>query len=312
MPDHLRKTTLRRSENADLWKRFIQPHDWTQAQRRFPGAPWRLYLKPYGTFPSNAWDHFRKTARWVWKTAHAGGVRPGQNRLTLEKILKINSLVLKGTTSRARNILRNILPVSASRALTEMSAVYENHGVQYQNPDGLDIRVEGFWPLKKKSIDFVAAYHELCTRTTVSAATVRKFRRLLRRSFDGRSRHWRVFYLLDRRAIVSQLRRILVWYRKETARISRESRLKPADPVELAGEVLVLAVKMQRYIDITHIAVDGSGRTGQWVQVYVFLQFGQPAPAPAPFQYRRHGPHCGDVYLPLSKAIQKARSGSFE
>ncbi len=290
---------------TEIWKRFIDPRDWNKASRRFPDSPWKLYLKPSGFFPHWSWTNYKRAVRWVLERSSLGGIRPKQNKLTVQSIMNLNSLVLEGAPKKAGQIFRGRGILSVCRTQIEVRSAFSD-GLYYKNPDGLLLRVEGFWPLREKSLDFFCAFRSLEKSGDHKPVPLKKFRNMLYKTVDQKDDYWRVYFLICPDDVQNQLDRIVKWYDKEVDRILLH--YTPNDPVRL-DEIVKLAVKMQRYIDITHVARDGSARTSKLVQDYVCLQFGVQPPEPVLMDHGDAYILAGSAYLPLEKAIQMAKRG---
>lgn len=286
--------------SKDLWRKFIDPIHWSEAESRFPLEPWRYYLLPEGENEPEKWDYFQKAAVWVWERARQKrGAR--RESLTLKEVLQINSLVMRGSAEHWESSLRQDRSIFNFRTANEIRRVFLKGGTQYDNPDGLNLRVEGYWPSGKQSLDFFSSCRDLANAKNSESWEVAfsKFRSLLYPAVTEEAERWQVYFLTRRSDLEAQLQQVLDWYaRRETDLLSGRA--------IIATEVKELAVKMQRYMDIAQFCMDGSGRTSKLISDYVFLRFGLVPPAPVLYEAYGRAWENG-TYLPLREALEAIR-----
>jgi len=290
-----------------LSRRFIDPSDWGKARATFPHSPWKFYLAPRGDFPQKAWLNFCTAARFVQECAlrdlRQENIKTG---LRLKDILTISAIVINGHKSSLINLPRNFITYF-TLSIAQIKEVFKNCTTAYKNDDNLDIRVEGFWPINKNFLEFVCLVFKLrkgaysAERSNDSAA--RKLQRLLYQRANKRTRYWHSYGLISLQDRKDQLKRIIKWYNFQAENILKTSIFGSYD---YKRRVTILAVKMQRYVDITHLCIDGSSRTSRFVQDYVFLRFGLYPPLAPIFKFRNHYYDIG-TYLPLDEALQVFR-----
>ncbi len=297
-----------RADSPELWRKFIDPADWSEAVRQFPSAPWKLYLMPAGQYTPKEWNHFKRAVRWVWKKA-AENRSQRREKLSVRDLLKINALVIFGDSTLWRKTLRNNRPIFNYRTTEEILRVYESGSCLYRNGDGLPLRIDGFWPAEAASLDFFTCCRALAATPFDKnpkqwEKVLRHFKTLLHQKVSGRGEKWQVYFTTRRKDLIKQLEIILDWYQAQANRLLAAQESAGFHP----REVLELAVKMQRYVDMTQFCMDGSGRTSKLVQEYIFLRFGYFPPKPVYYEAYRRGWENG-TYLPLKKAIQMQRRG---
>jgi hypothetical protein len=288
---------------SDLWQKFVDPVHWNEAQSRFPLEPWRYYLLPEGENEPEKWDYFQKAALWVCETA--GQKRGARSEsLTLKELLQIHSLVMRGNADLWERSLRQDRSIFNVRTKAEIRRVFPEGGTQYDNPDGLNLRVEGYWPSGKQSLDFFSSCRELANAKSSEAWEVAysKFRSLLYPAVTDEAERWQVYFLTRRSDLEAQLQQVLDWYaRRATDLLSGKA--------IVATQVKEVAVKMQRYLDIAQFCMDGSGRTSKLISDYVFLRFGMVPPAPVLYEAYGRAWENG-TYLPLREALEAVRSSN--
>ncbi len=298
----LKPTPLKRPPDEEVWKKFIDPSHWDDALKQFPDEPWRFFLQPAGQHPSLAWERFKQALDWIWDRA--------QTPLNLQSIVTINSLLLRGVPDQGLQIIRNYQPIFNFNEFRVLSGVFRDGSVYYENQDGLNIRVEGFWPKGKSSLEFFCVCRDLKqinpnTHRSAWEGASRRLNALLYSCLDEKVSEWGVYFLTNPAEIKAQLSAIMRWYECGVDRIhAAYSMYSP----EYQDAVLELAVKMQRYIDITQFSVDASGRTSKLVQDYIFIQFGIQPPDPVFFSFNGRAWVHG-TYLPLIEALRMARTG---
>ncbi len=306
----IKPSVLKRPSGEEVWKKFIDPSYWIAALQQFPSEPWRLFLKPTGQQPAQAWERFQQALNWIWKRADVPNLAPSEKMLDLQSIVTINSLILRGISDPELQMIRNYQPIFNFNEFQVLNCVFQDRSVCYKNQDGLNIRVEGFWPKGKSSLEFFCACRKLkeinpnAHRNEWEKAA-KYLNSLLYSCFDERFSEWGVYFLSDSEEIKAQLSAIIQWYEGEVDRICESYFMHGS---EYQNAVLELAVKMQRYIDMTQFSMDASGRTSKLVQDYIFIQFGIQPPDPILFSYYGRAWVHG-TYLPLIEALQMARSG---
>lgn len=299
-------------DSPELWRKFIDPADWAKAQKRHPKAPWKFYLKPEGQNDPEKWEYFQRAARWVWKRA-AENQRRADECLMLRDILKINALVMHGNAALWQSVLRKERPIFNYRSAEEILRVYKEGTCFFKNRDGLSLRVEGFWPAEKMSLEFFAACRALSglsfdENPKAWGKAFLKFKSMLYSRIPKRSGgKWQVYFLTRRKDLTRQMEALLNWYNKSASRLLR---LRAKNSLR-AREVFVLAVKMQRYIDIAQFCMDGSGRTSKLLQDYIILRFGHVPPRPVLFRAYGRAWENG-TYLPEKEALRMAGQGVVE
>lgn len=294
-------------QTLPLWQYFIDPADWHEASQSYPSAPWRLYLRPTGTEPAHAWENFQRAVAHTRRLAVTRRSKRSET-LTLKDILEINALVMSGDTSQWQSALRDDRPIFNTNSADKLRRVFKRNSTQYENDDRLSLRVEGFWPTNKMSVDFFIACRQLtrCAEDKKRSgwkSALEAFRGHLLEEIPSEAVTVQVYFLSSRKELERQLDQLLKWYNKQAAAILK---LKSAD--QSRQRVLELAVKMQRYLDIQQFCSDGSGRTSKLIQEYIFLRFGHFPPRPIPYQ--AFGQHWENgTYLPLELALEMARIG---
>lgn len=287
-----------------VWKRFVDPVHWAEAERRFPDAPWKFYLKPDGQNIPEQWGWFQEAFEYVCRSA-AEAASGRRALLTVNDILNLNAWVMTGDRTAGAQALRNNRPIFNCRTSAEIKRVYRKGSVFYTNEDGLHLRVDGFWPIDRLSIDFFAACRTLSASNYQNQPeqweeAYLKFQGMLYPQICAGHETWQVYFLTRREDLIAQLTRILQWFESQVAEIEgiRKENLKQRKAVELA-------VKMQRYIDICQFCMDGSGRTSKLVQDYILCYFGYPLTDPV--LYEAYGrPWENGTYLPLDEAVRMA------
>jgi len=294
-----------------LWKMFIDPKDWQKSLELFPDSPWEFYLKPHGEYSQPEWDYFCSAVSWVWNCARRRELRKG-GKLTLSFILSVNAILMTGDTRNWRSAIRNFRPIHCTKNNRAINSVYREGGTFYANPDGLDLRADGFWPEAKQSIDFFTACRHLSLAspqtdrlTWESALNNLKAQLYTRITGQSGEARWHIYFPSHPEEIEAQLRSIIQWYQGRIDVL--RDRLAATGELSLS-ELLEVAVKVQRYLDITHFCMDGSGRTSKLISDFTFLQFGLMPPAPVLFQYENEYFENG-TYLPLSEAIAMTELG---
>ncbi|MFM8312933.1 MAG: hypothetical protein ACKOA8_01480, partial [Deltaproteobacteria bacterium] len=112
-----------------------------------------------------------------------------------------------------------------------------------------------------------------------------------------------VWFLLDPKQIVQQLHAILKFYENESGRILETI---PRESKKFKRSVGILALKVQRYIDITHLAIDATSRTSRLIEEFIYWQFGLNSPKPNSIPYVGIQWH-RSAYLPFNRALQKLK-----
>ncbi len=286
----------------ELWRKFIDPADWLAAQCMFPQEPWRYYIHPQGEYAPQAWDHFQSAFAWVKELA---GSRVGNSveDLHLRDLLYIHALVLSGHPPLWPKALLRYQPIFNYRSSDEIHRVFESGSCHYLNGDGLNLRVEGFWPRGSHSLEFFARCR------SVAAVSYEKDPLRWEEAYDGlrvmlhsrvppSSGDWLVYFLTRPQDLVPQIEQVLLWYNLRATEL-----LRCAKEGLTRQRVLDLAVKMQRYVDIAQFGFDGSGRTSALVLDYVCMRFGYSPSKPT--LYEAYGQAWGNgTYLPMDDAIQ--------
>jgi len=291
-------------------KKFIDAKHWRFACSKFLRSPWQYYIKPCGQYSQSEWEYFKRAFSLVYEKAWGHKLfSPHRTKLTLDRILQINSILLTGKPLVSRILTYQVIyPLRPSHHIRQ---VFKESSLRYLNQDGLNIRVEGFWPVEKNSIDLFCARRKL--KDAIQAGSQgeclvwsRAVRKILYRHVPSGSKLVAIYFLMGPEDRAAQAKYILQWYNREVDRI-----LKTYCPKDESYRmaVLELAVKMQRYIDITHLGPNGSGRTSKLVQDYICLQFGIRPPDQVLFRFAGRYWENG-TYLPLDKALEMARRGS--
>jgi len=296
---------MRYLEKESLARRFIDPSDWNKAKAYSPRSPWKYYLKPKGSFKKEAWRNFCAAARFIQKRAirnrRIGGTK---EILSLKDILATSAFINYGRRPRPSDLPEQFTTYSTLNT-KQIKDVFKNCTTKYKNNDNLDIRIAGFWPINKDSLEFVCLICKLrklasFNKPKESSKIAFKIQRFLYSRADKKSRYWHCYSLLSYKKRIDQMKQIIKWYNIEANKILRTSIFKSKD---YRKKVTTLAAKLQRYVDITHLCMDGSGRLSRFMQDYVFLRFGlRPQVAPC-LKYRKHYYHFG-TYLPEEKAIK--------
>ena len=327
LPQHL---TL--EEKARRW---IDPGDWQEANLNFPEHEWLQYIEPSGTAEFADWINFQEAVDLVRGLATLP-LAPEAKSLTLHHLLLISQMVLEGKAGdldAARHIIRHFKPVHVWCSTTQITAAFEPGSKNIANPDGLDLRAEGFCPATASgefsesdcNPNFAIWLSSGDLYTSDDADIIQSAFETLREHLlpapqalaaDEAEAYWMVYSLVDPKEIEDQLERILAWYRGEVRRIVREHTFGSDGYVR---DVTVLATKMNRYVDLTHFPIDGSGRTSRLVSDYVFLQFGLPPPLPVIYHWppledpratdSTSNPVAFSTYMPLEKAVEMAEQG---
>jgi hypothetical protein len=296
-----------RPGSPDLWRKFIDPADWPKALGQFPKAPWKYYLLPRGQYTRDKWDYFQRANLWVWNKALKNS-KSRREKLTMRDIVEVNAVAMLGNPKKWSAVLRNNRPIFNIRRSEEIRRVYSSGTCFYKNADKLLIAIDGYWPEEEKSLEFFAHCRTLGavsyeTEPLKWKKAFANFKRMLYPKITKRAERWQVYFLTRRESLIRQLQMVLNWYNKKAAVI-----LKLKSGPEKSKKVLELAVKMQRYMDISQFCMDGSGRTGKLIQDYIFLRFGYYPLNPV--LYRAYGRTWENgTYLPLNKAIQMAQKG---
>lgn len=289
-------------DSGELWRKFIDPVHWREAELKFPGEPWKYYLKPTGQNEPQKWEFFNAAVRYIWNKA-ATNRNSSIETFTLQELLETNALVMLGDRAQWRNILRDNRPIFNCRTTDEIHRVYTNGSCVYHNEDGLKLQVDGFWPEGELSLDFFSSCRVLSGILIKESPTqwetaYASFRSMLLPKVSMTQGRWQVYFLTRRQQLETQLETVLAWYVNEANKLLAV----PKSSVD-RQRVLELAVKMQRYIDIAQFCMDGSGRTSKLIQDYIFLRFGYPPPNPVLYEAYGHAWENG-TYLTLKEAVQ--------
>ncbi len=296
-------------DKKSLIARFIDPADMKQACNLFPCSPWKYYLVPQGQYAKSAWRFFRKASAYVAASASRAISSRGREDLSIDQVLELYSLLVTGRKGQAESLVAVPLSVYNDRSYVELSQAFGG-GKLYRNPDGLDLRVEGFWPVGQESLDLFLA-RQLFTKSQAAgdwkgcdkaAAVIRKN---LYVKTTKKFPRWHLYWLISPQARLNQLEGILRWYHREVKLVSKSQQ---QGETSFSKKVCVLAVKMQRYFDAAHVFPDGSGRISRFMGDYVFLRFGFMPPRPVLYTFMGKAYENG-TYLPFVKALEMARQG---
>ncbi len=296
----------------DLLARFLDAQDWNAAHQKFPKTPWKFYCKPHGQYPNRGWSYFKKAYLRAWTKANRPAAslheRIINNRLSLDFIIELNSLMLFGESRPAEEVIRNYIPVHRQLLSSKMKHLFVGNGTQYKNADRLNLRVEGFLPFEESQLVNLAFSRSLDSSKDLKQIKLRVkgLRREIQKRFPEQEKKNVVYFLLSPHQIQRQLKSILNFYNKECRRILRDI---PSDSPHFYSTVAVLALKMQRYLDMTHLAIDATSRTTRLVEEYIYWQFGFPSPDPKPILLYKNKWH-RLAYLPFELAKKKVKSKS--
>lgn len=291
-----------------LWKKFIDPADWEPAQAICTAEPWTYYMLPGPMqYPNEAWLNFQKGCRLIIEKA--GTPPDGKvDVITIQDLFEINALILTGDAINWTAALRSNRPIFNCHKPADLLRVFSK-GTKYNNTDGLEISVDGFRPANQTSIDFFVACRLLGkvdseTSPEQMLQIHRQFLSQLDTQVNASHNLWQIYFLTVADDISRQLQVILNWYRDSTKSIFELPKNSPATK----RKIVELAVKMQRFIDITQFCADGSGRTSKLIQDYIFLRFGIKPPAPVVYNAHQRSWSNG-TYLTLEEALEMTEAG---
>jgi len=295
---------MRFYRNNDVVRKFIDAKDWKAACSKFPQSPWKYYIKPSGQYSSDSWLYFRRAVKFIEERSMTAVYKNG---LKLHDVVVLNSILLHGKPQRVKSY-RQYQVVYTVRSFDDIERVFK--GVNYFNSDGLKIRVEGFWPVSKNSLSIFSARKEMKEATgngsfKKCAILARSIKRMLYLKVDRRSKDWVVYFLIDPEERERQARRVLEWYNKKENDMLVQ---KEAGKYVHLMDILKLAVKMQRYMDMAHYCRDASSRTSCILRDYICLRLGIAPPQPVLFKFRGKLWENG-TYLSLDEALEMARQG---
>lgn len=299
---HEKKAPVISTGKFSVWKRFVDPVHWQEAERLFPEAPWKFYLKPVGQNLPEHWIWFQEAFAGI--CADAADAAAGRRALLdVEDILNLNAWVMTGERSAGYEVLRNNRPIFNCRTSAEIKRVYRKGSVFYVNEDGLRLRVDGFWPVDRLSIDFFAACRALAAadfqkEPGIWEQAYRDFCGMLYPQICAGHETWQVYFLTRRDDLLAQLDSIVNWFKEQAAAVQEIQK----ENLRLS-KALELSVKMQRYIDICQFCMDGSGRTSKLVQDYILCYFGYPLTDPTLYEAYGRAWENG-TYLPLDEAVR--------
>ncbi|MBM4304751.1 MAG: hypothetical protein FJ112_10560 [Deltaproteobacteria bacterium] len=305
-PLEFSKTFLTQQE---LLERFLDLKHRDLARQKFPKTPWAYYCIPHGQYPKQGWTFFQKAYRTAWDHAHrpSGSFKQRilNNRMNLSLILELNSLMLCGKKLPRNQVVRHWAIVYRQLLSSRMKNLFVARKQHYKNPDGLAIKVEGFLPFEQSHFLHGFYFEKTAASKTLAQRKkwIKKFKQELHLTLDPREPKYHVYFLMDPKDIFSQLKAILKFYDGECKRIIRGADVPSK---KFYREVATLALKMQRYIDMTHLARDATSRTSRLIEEFVYWQFGLSLPRPTAIQYVGRQWH-RSAYLPMRLALKKSR-----
>jgi hypothetical protein len=299
------------AENIKMWEQFIDPKDWEQALRAFPKSPWQFYLEPYGRYSRGDWGYFKKAFKWIdARSQRFSYPFSPKESLNIETLTTISSLLQFGVINPWRTVVRDNDLALVTRPYQAIKPVFSSKAPLFLNSDNVELKVLGFVPKGQPMVDIIVLGKKLkgltpekkgkALRALLSSAKLS-----IQPKVTPQSDLWGILFPYRQSEILGNLERVLNWYYSHSDSIMCQHR-----PGTVAYEraVIKLAVKMQRFVDMTHFSFDASGRTSKLIQSYICLLFGLVPIRPVLYRYKNHWRENG-TYLPLSRALDMARKG---